>query len=126
MMMRVAVLFFLASTLGYAGTWSGLLVQSNCYTREQENTNKYASTADRDMGMEARLCAPTPDTKSFAIVLPDWSSIQLNSAGDAQAAQLVHTAGKRALFQVTVDGTWNGDRIDVKSLSGTRLAAPRF
>jgi hypothetical protein len=39
-MNRFATLPFLAPVLIFAGTWLGVLVDSNCYTSELRNTNK--------------------------------------------------------------------------------------
>ena len=118
--MRLAILLLLASTLCFAGSWSGFLVDSNCYASEQSNVNKDSSTVDRDMGMEVRYCSPNADTKIFAVVLPDWDSLKLDSAGNAMAAELVRRTSKQRLFAVTVTGDLNHDTVKVDSLSANR------
>ena len=109
--MRFATLLFLAPVLSFAGTWSGLLVDSNCYTSELRNTNKDPTTVERDMNTDVRYCAPKPHTKSFAIVFPDWDNRKLDPTGNIQAAELVRQAGKKSLLEVTVTGDLNKDGI---------------
>jgi hypothetical protein len=120
MTMRLATLLILASTLGFAGSWSGLLVDAKCYASEQTNVNKDATTVDRDMNGEIRYCSPGARTKSFGVVLPDWDSLKFDSAGNAKAAQLIRSAGKRSVLDVTVTGTQKKDRIEVSSLSAAK------
>jgi hypothetical protein len=116
-MIRFATLLFLAPVLSFAGTWSGLLVDSNCYTSELSNTNKDPTTVDRDMNREVRYCAPKPHSKIFAIVLPDWDSRKFDPTGNTRAAELVRRAGKKSLLEVTVTGDLNKDVIHVASIS---------
>jgi len=118
--MRLATLLMLASTLGFAESWSGLLVDSKCYANEQTNVNKDATTVDRDMNAEIRYCAPDAKTKSFGVVLLDWDSLKFDSAGNAKAAELVRSDGKRSVLDITVTGTQKKDGIGVSSLIATR------
>ena len=123
--MRFATLLFLASLVPasapcFAESWSGHLVDSNCYTNEENNTNKDPSTTDRDMSMELRACTPTAKTKDFAVVLQNWTSLKLDPAGNANAAGLVRSSGKKPVLDVTVTGDRNGDTIAVGSISAER------
>ena len=47
---RIVTLICLASTLSFAGTWSGLLVDSRCYEAEERNVNPTdtLTSVDRD------------------------------------------------------------------------------
>jgi hypothetical protein len=116
--MRFAALPFLAPVLGFAGTWSGLLVDSNCYTSVLRNTNKDPTTLKRDMNSDVRYCAPKPHTKVFAIVFSDWDNLKLDPTGNKKAAELAPQAGKKHLLEVTATGDLNKDGIiQVSSLS---------
>jgi hypothetical protein len=116
--MRFVTLLFLASTLGFAQTWSGYLVDSKCYTADQANTNRYAGTADRDMSMTIRQCSANTKTKAFAVVLPNWDSLSLDAAGNAKAAEFLKTAGKKSPLPVTVTGKEAKNSIQVSSIAG--------
>lgn len=65
---------------------------------DRSDTNKDPSTVDRDMNMELRQCVPAAKTKDFALVLPDWSSLNLDSAGNAKAAEMVKNLAKKRRF----------------------------
>lgn len=93
------------------------MVNAKCYASEERNTNKYAGTADRDVSMEVRFCAPKAESKTFPIVLPDGESVKLDPAGNARAAELVRSAPKGSLLEVTVTGNRIKDSINVDSLS---------
>jgi len=56
--MRLAALLFCLSAAGFAGTWSGYLVDSKCWTSRQENVSLDTSTVSRDMRMDLYYCLP--------------------------------------------------------------------
>ena len=118
--MRLATLLLLASTLGFADTWSGVLVDSKCYASEQTNVNKDATTVDRDMNSELRYCSPSAKTKNFGLVLPNWDSLRFDSAGNAKAAELVRTTQKGSLLGVKVTGERSKNTIDVGAISAEK------
>jgi hypothetical protein len=102
--MRFVALVLGLCTAGFAGTWSGYLVDSGCWTSRQQNVSLDTSTVSRDMRMDLRYCLPTARTKRFAVVQRDWTSVKLDSAGNERAADLVRRSGKRPLIEVTVTG----------------------
>lgn len=115
---RIAAFFCLVCGHGFAGTWPGFLVDSNCYRNEERNINPTDTVpADRDRGDEVRYCRPNAKTKSFAFVDRDGRSFKLDAAGDAEAAKLVPAGGKQGLFSVSVTGEKNGNTIQVDSIS---------
>jgi hypothetical protein len=104
--MRLLSLLILVSTLGFAGTWSGYLVDSRCYASLQNNVSADTTTVSRDMRYGLQLCGATHKTKRFAIVLNDWSVLKLDTAGNERAAAIVRNNSKRsALYCITVAGT---------------------
>jgi hypothetical protein len=120
--MRIAVLFCLSAALGFAGTWSGALVDSKCWGYEEANVNPSDTQTyvDRDRNTEIRYCAPSAKTKSFAVVQSDGTSLRLDSAGDVQAAELVRKTGKKARFAVAVTGEMSRQTIKVDTISMAR------
>jgi hypothetical protein len=119
---RIIALLCLASALGFANTWSGVLVDSKCYTSEERNVNPTDTQpwADRDGNLEIRYCHPKARTKSFAIVQTSGESLKLDSSGAAKAAELVRSASKKSNLLVVVTGERNQDTITVDSISTAR------
>lgn len=122
LIIRLGALACLSAALGFAGTWSGDLVDSKCYTSEVNNRNPSDTDTfvDTDRGYEIRYCAPNAKTKSFAIVQPDGVSLPLDTAGNTQAAELVQKTGKKSVFPVAVTGKEEKGTIQVDSISLAR------
>lgn len=67
-------LFCLVSQLGFAATWSGILVDARCFESAQDNHN---------------------------LAKPDGAKLALDSTGNVQAAELVRQGVKRSPLSVT-------------------------
>jgi len=119
---RFAALVCLASTPGFAGSWSGALVDSKCFDSEERNVNPTdtLTNVDRDRGLEIRFCSPNGKTKAFAVVERDGPSFKLDVGGNTKAAELVHKAGKKAYYIVAVTGEMTKNTVTVDSLSMVR------
>jgi hypothetical protein len=115
---RILAVLCLASTLSFAGTWTGLLVDSRCYAAAERNANPTdtLTSVDRDGYSEVRRCSPKPKTKSFAVVPPGGPSCKLDPEGNAKAAELVRMTGKKSLYRVTVTGEMNKNAVKVDSI----------
>jgi hypothetical protein len=116
---RVVALLCLASIPSFAGSWWGYLVDSKCYDISEQNVDPWDTmpNVDRDKDLEIRLCSPNAKTKSFAVVQSDWSSLKLDSAGNAKAAELVRKIGKKSVIPVTVTGEKNKTTVKVDSIA---------
>jgi hypothetical protein len=119
---RLTALLCLASGLGFADSWSGVLVDSKCYASEESNVNPDDTDTyvDRDRNFELRYCHPTARTKSFAIVQESGESLKLDSASDAKAAEIARNGDKKANVFVAVTGERNKRTIQVNSISLVR------
>jgi hypothetical protein len=97
-------------------------VNSKCYAAEERNVNPTDTEThvDRDGNLEIRYCRPRAKTKSFAIVTPDGQSFELDSAGNAKAAELVRQSGKKSRYDVAVVGGISKHTIQVESISLAR------
>lgn len=115
--LRILSLLCLASGLGFAGTWSGNLVDARCYQALASNHNVSDSPVLQDVASEVRYCSPKASTHTFAVVRSDDEAIALNSTGNAQAAQLVRQSPKKAPIYVVVNGEIRDHRITVNSIS---------
>jgi hypothetical protein len=120
-MTRLFVLVSLASTLGFAETWSGALVDAGCYTREEQNvTNKGDFDTNHDRGFEIRACTPSAKTTEFTVVDHNGQSFNLDAAGNAQAARLVSDQHVKGRLEVTVTGRKSGQTVAADSISADR------
>ncbi len=120
---RLTALVGFASTFCLAGNWPGYLVDSRCYAAEERNMNPSStlSEVNRDRNFEIRYCTANAKTKSFAIVGQEGStSLKLDSAGNAKAAELVRQTGRKPFFLVAVTGDLDKDVISVESISPVR------
>ena len=120
---RLVALLSLASALGLAATWSGALVDANCFRSLENNKNPQdsLSSVDRDRGAEIVYCTPTLKTKSFAVVILDSGiSFKLDPSGDAKAAELVREIGRHPHFMVDVSGEMSKHTIKVDSITTAR------
>ena len=113
------------ASVASAATWSGDLVDAECFRTEQRNVNPdYISMPGAtDLGFDIRACYPRlGKTRNFMIVLTDGQTYRLDAVGNTKAAKLVDVAGgrgKRQLyFVVTVTGTILKDHINVDSIAG--------
>jgi hypothetical protein len=111
--------------MGFAGNWSGFLVDSGCWASRQTNVSQDAVSTDRNMTMDVRYCSPTADTKKFAVVQRDWRKFNLDRGGNVRASEIVRHAPKRSVFNVSVTGTLNEKTIKVGALSAYSITTPR-
>ena len=115
---RLAVLVNLAGATGLAANWSGILVDSKCYESRERNTNPTdtLTNVDRDRGLDAWYCSPGRKTTTFLVVEEDGSSFKLDTAGNAKAAELVRSAGKKPSYRVVVTGTKSKGTVTVDAI----------
>jgi hypothetical protein len=119
--MRFTALLFCLCTVGFAGTWSGYLVDSHCWTNRQQNVSADTSPVSRDMRMDLRYCSPTARTRAFAVVQDDWEALKLDPGGNERAAEIVRQAGKKPLLAVTVTGVLNRKTIESAAIPSVSL-----
>jgi len=118
-LVKFAGLICLVPALSFAGSWSGALVDSNCYASRERNVNAKdtLTNVDRDTRAEIHYCSANARTKSFTLVQREGPSFRLDPAGNAKAAQLVQQSGKKNLLIVDVTGELNKDTVQVDSLT---------
>ena len=114
--LRLAFLVSLAPVASFAGSWSGVLVDSDCYARAQSNTKQ--GTHPGSMGDQSvRRCAPTVKSTSFAVVQQDGTSLKLDSNGNQKAQELIHKEGNLSQYKVSVTGDTTRDTVTVATIS---------
>jgi hypothetical protein len=109
----------LASTVALAGTWSGSLVDFECYARDERNITK-DQYVEHDGDFEIRQCTPNVRTKSFAVVQQSGEMFKLDTSGNAKAAELVGASGKKSRLHVTITGEMSKDTVRVDSIAVDR------
>jgi hypothetical protein len=116
---RIGILLCVSTALGFAGNWSGALVDAKCFGGEERNLNPTDTSTyvDRDKNLEIRYCSPTPKTRAFAVVLQDGLNFKLDSAGNGKAAEIVRRTGKKSPFAVAITGGISEHTIRVDSIS---------
>ena len=117
--MRLAVLLCFSCALAFAETWSGSLVDFNCYAALERNRNPHDTLiyVDRDTNSEIRYCTPGAKAKVFGMIEPEGATFQFDAGGNAKAAELVRSVGKKSRIRVVVTGEKSGDTIKVDSVS---------
>jgi len=119
LIVRLSGLLFVGSTLSFAGSWTGFLVNSKCYDSLERNKNPTDTEnyVDRDKNSEIRYCRPNAKTKLFAVVMENGLSFKLDSGGNAKAAQLMSKPSKQSSFEVSITGEMKADTVKVESIS---------
>src|ERR1700733_2752120 len=125
--LRLAAVLVFSVALSFAETWSGNLVDSKCYASQERNVNPTdtLTNVDRDRNEEIRFCSPHSKTKSFALVQSDGQSLQLDSAGNAKASELIRKTGNRHFLDVLITGEMAGETIKVDSIAVSPSAERR-
>ena len=105
LIVRFTCLSFLISTLSFAETLSGWLVNSKCFSSIERNRGDIPSYVNWDLNGAIRYCSPNKHTKSFAVVRQnDGLPFRFDAAGNEKAIGLGVNAGKKFAYLVKVDG----------------------
>jgi len=121
---RFVGLLLWLSAIGSATTWSGFLVDSSCWRSRETNVSGDSISVNRDFNRDVRFCAPTDDTKRFAVVTKDWRRLKFDPNGNVKALKLVQNQ-KRPVYAVTVGGALKRRTIQVSCLSAVLIKSPR-
>jgi hypothetical protein len=104
--------------LGFAGSWSGWLVNSKCYASMESNRSEPESFSNWDRNLAIRYCTADKKTKSFSVVRWDnGSNFNLNPAGNEKAAELPLNADKKFVYLVNVMGETSRNTVTVQAIS---------
>lgn len=115
---RVICLCCFASVLGFAGSWSGALVDSKCYATMRGNVNPHeTSLASSDQSYPIRYCSPSVKTKAFAVVQQDGATFDLDPAGNGKVIALLSQTAKRPVYVVNVTGEISRNVVTVDAIS---------
>ena len=105
LLLRLACLSCLISTLSFAESVSGWLVNSKCFSSIERNRGDIPSYVNWDINGAIRYCSPTKKTTSFAVVSKnDGLPYRFDAAGNEKAIGLGLNANKKSAYLVKVDG----------------------
>jgi hypothetical protein len=100
-----------------AGSWSGFLVDAECLASHNGNTRPGTHPGTVDNNRLVRVCAPTSETKTFAVMEVGGSSFMLDSEGNQKAHGLVQKAGAASSYKVNVTGDMTENTVKVAKIS---------
>ncbi len=106
--------FTIVSVLAFGQSWTGFLVDADCYQSASTNTKP---GQQRDRNKDIKQCAPSATTTSFRFMDRGGETFKLDTAGNAKAVEAVHKAPGRSPMEVTVTGSRSDDTLKVDSMS---------
>jgi hypothetical protein len=101
-MKRFAGMLFLLSTLAFAETWNGTLVDVMC--------------KDKDLAGHTTKCAVGCAKTGYGLVLADGKFVKFDEAGNAKALAALKATAKEKDLKAKVTGTLDGDTLQVESV----------
>ena len=110
----------LTSMLGLAESWSGILVDADCYQTEHKDTRPGTHPGSIDNNRIIRMCAPKDSTSSFGIVQQDGTEFNLDSAGNQKAREMVSKQGTSGPYRVSVTGEKDEKTIKVSNITAAK------
>ena len=100
-MKRVAFLM-LFSSLAFAETWNGTLVDVMC--------------KNKDLASHTTKCAIGCARSGYGLVLADGKFVKFDEAGNAKALAVLKATNKEKDLKAKVTGTLDGDTVQVESV----------
>ena len=94
----------LFSTLLLAGSWSGILIDSNC-------------KAKADPAAHSRRCALHCADSGFGLLTSDGKYVKFDKAGDEKALAVLKASKKANNLKATVTGTLEGETLQVETVT---------
>ncbi len=101
-MKRVAGLLALCSSLAFAETWNGTLVDVMC--------------KDQDLANHTTKCAIKCAKSGYGLVLGDGKFVKFDEAGNAKALAALKATGKEKDLKAKVTGTLDGENVQVETV----------
>ena len=115
--LRFSLLTSFTAMLTLAGSWSGFLVDADCYANNQRNTHPGAHPATVDTNRIVKTCPPKANTTSFVMMEQGGRVFNLDDAGNQKAHELVQKAGNASTYKVKVSGDVEENTLKVSAIS---------
>jgi len=100
--MRLSVLLALFSSLAFAETWNGTLVDVMC--------------KDQDLASHTTKCAVGCSKSGYGLVLADGKFVKFDEAGNAKALAALKATSKEKDLKAKVTGSLDGETVQVESV----------
>ncbi|MGA3077695.1 MAG: hypothetical protein ABSG56_28940 [Bryobacteraceae bacterium] len=100
--MRLSVLLALFSSLAFAETWNGTLVDVMC--------------KDQDLASHTTKCAVRCSKSGYGLVLADGKFVKFDEAGNAKALAALKATSKEKDLKAKVTGSLDGETVQVESV----------
>ena len=100
--MRLSVLLALFSSLAFAETWNGTLVDVMC--------------KDQDLASHTTKCAVRCSKSGYGLVLADGKFVKFDEAGNAKALAALKATSKEKDLKAKVTGALDGETVQVESV----------
>jgi hypothetical protein len=118
---RILFIGSLGAMLSLAGSWSGFLVDSDCYVDTHKDTKAGTAPATIDNNKIVRMCLPKADAKKIAIVTTrDSLRHDLDPEGEQKARELIAKHPGMSHYRVNVSGDIDQNTIKVATISLTK------
>ncbi|MGC9946126.1 MAG: hypothetical protein ABSF64_07125 [Bryobacteraceae bacterium] len=101
-MKRLAAVFALFSSLAFAETWNGTLVDVMC--------------KNQDLAGHTTKCAIGCSKSGYGLVLADGKFVKFDEAGNAKALAALKATAKEKDLKAKVTGTLDGETVQVESV----------
>lgn len=92
------------STLLVAGSWSGILIDTNCHTKQKPEEH-------------SRKCAIHCADSGFGLLTSDGKFVKFDKPGDEKALAALKASKKDNDLKATVTGTLEGDTLQVETVT---------
>ena len=102
-MKRVAGLLTLFSSLAFAESWNGTLVDVMC--------------KNQDLASHTTKCAIGCAKSGYGLVLADGKFVKFDEAGNAKALAALKATSKEKDLKAKVTGTLDGETVQVESVA---------
>ena len=106
-----------AAVPAMAESWSGQLVNSDCYSGHLNSNPRESHPGSYDTGLMIRQCRPETKDATFAVVEPEGQVVTLNASSNEKVLELLHKAGKKRMYTVTVTGEMTQSSVKVETIS---------
>lgn len=101
-MKRFAGMLFVFSTLAFAETWNGTLVDVMC--------------KNKDLASHTTKCAIGCSKSGYGLVLADGKFVKFDESGNAKALAALKATSKEKDLKAKITGTLDGDTVQVESV----------
>jgi hypothetical protein len=117
LLLRFSFLTSFTAMLTFAGSWSGFLVDADCYASHQMNTRAGTHPATVDTNRIVKTCPPKAESTSFVVMEKGGRVFNLDAAGNQKAHELVQKAGSAPTYKIKVLGDVEENTLKVSAIS---------